>query len=120
MDGYTYVEVAIVFWMHPMIHQSQKNVYKLLLLLDAPRGGGEVGIPALKAWNLASRPMPTTSYFPTPVVKPNTAAAGNRTHSGLPVFGLEVRQLRGPRQDSNWVCPRGGLGPHRPPTSILV
>merc|ERR1711923_686267 len=85
-----------------------------------PPRGGKLGIPAHRAWNLAARPRQSTSYFPTPVVKPNTAAAGNRTHSGLPVFGLEVRQLRGPRQDSNWVCPRGGLGPHRPPTSILV
>ena len=82
----------------------------VVVVIGRPPEGGKVGIPALKAWNLASRPIHTTSYFPR---------RGQVLTPRLPgiepgPFGLEVRQPRGPQQIRIGSAP-GGSGSAPPP-----
>ena len=89
------------------------NIVFFFVFIGRPPKGGKVGIPALKAWNLASRPIHTTSYFPR---------RGQVLTPRLPgiepgPFGLEVRQPRGPQQIRIGSAP-GGSGSHTAPLAV--
>ena len=85
----------------------------VVVVIGRPPEGGKLGIPALKAWNLAARPMQSTSYFPRrgqvltpqlPGIEPSAGFQSLDSKSGSSA-GLSRFELG---------LPPGGLGPHRP------
>ena len=93
-----------------LLSSKKSSNLVVVVVIGRPPEGGKVGIPALKAWNLASRPIHTTSYFPR---------RGQVLTPRLPgiepgPFGLEVQQPRGPQQIRIGSAPGGVWVSHRP------